>query len=375
LVGYHMVYPNVDFLFPDGAPDDATGFMLGGWLSMTPVPWAPSAGEAALDGYAASSDWFFQMVFVATCASIVSGTVAERVKLSSFLIFTAVLTAFIYPIVAGWQWGGGALADMGFYDFAGSTLVHSTGGWAALMGAIIIGPRAGKYFGKQTNPMPGSNIPLAGLGTFILWFGWFGFNGASQLAAGSIADINSISQIFANTNLAACGGVLAAMLLTSIFYKGKIDATMAFNGAIGGLVAITAEPLAPTAIESMLIGAVGGVIVVLTVPLLDKLKIDDVVGAIPAHLFAGIWGTLIVAINTQTAKGVDAEGNDILRSIPEQFMVQGIGVLATAIFVCIASAAVWLVLKMTIGVRVSDEDQLEGLDKTEVGIEAYPEFG
>lgn len=363
-VGYNLVYPG------------DTGFILGGWLSGLYGPADFGYTELSHGGYPLASDWFFQMVFVATAASIVSGTVAERVKLLPFLIFTAVLTGFIYPVVAGWQWGGGALSAMGFSDFAGSTLVHSTGGWAALMGAIIIGPRAGKYFGKQTNPMPGSNIPLAGLGTFILWFGWFGFNGASQLAAGSIADINSISQIFANTNLAACGGVLAAMLLTAVLYKGKIDATMAFNGAIGGLVAITAEPLMPSAVESMLIGAVGGVIVVLTVPMLDKLKIDDVVGAIPAHLFAGIWGTMAVAFNVAAEKTLES-GDVVTYGALDvaQFGPQAIGVGATAVFVCVTSGIVWLVLKMTIGVRVSDEDQLEGLDKAEVGIEAYPEFG
>lgn len=363
LVGYHMVYPG------------DVGFTLGGWVSANLSVW--SAGDLSLegaDGYAPASDWFFQMVFVATAASIVSGTVAERVKLWSFLIFTAVLTAFIYPIVASWQWGGGALSAMGFSDFAGSTLVHSTGGWAALVGAIIIGPRAGKYFGKQVNPMPGSNIPLAALGTFILWFGWFGFNGASELAAGGPESINHVAAIFANTNMAAVGGVLSAMILTAVLYKGKVDATMVFNGAIGGLVSITAEPLAPSMGASVLIGGVGGILVVLTVPLLDKLKIDDVVGAIPAHLVCGIWGTLIVAVNTQTAKGTDEAGNDILRTIPEQFMVQGIGVAATAGFVCIASAIVWTLLKVTIGVRVSDEDQLLGLDKAEIGLEAYPEF-
>ncbi|MEO1642285.1 MAG: ammonium transporter [Pseudomonadota bacterium] len=372
LVGYHMVYPNMDFLFPNGVPDDADGFLFGGWVSKTPIMWGPS--ESLETGYASSSDWFFQMVFVATCASIVSGTVAERVKLWSFLIFVAVLTAFIYPIVAGWQWGGGALARLGFSDFAGSTLVHSTGGWAALIGAIVIGPRAGKYFGEKVNPMPGSNIPLAALGTFILWFGWFGFNGASQLAAGTFDDINAVSTIFANTNMAAVGGVLAAMILTAILYKGKVDPTMAFNGAIGGLVSITAEPLAPSMLEAVLIGGVGGVLVVLTIPLLDKFKIDDVVGAIPAHLVCGIWGTLIVAINTQTAKGTDANGDDILRSVPEQFIAQGIGVLATAVFVSLASFIVWYALKLTLGVRVSEEEEQLGLDRADTGVEAYPEF-
>ena len=372
LVGYNMVYPNMDFLFPNGVPDDADGFLFGGWISKTPVMWGPA--DSLDTGYASSSDWFFQMVFVATCASIVSGTVAERVKLWSFLAFVAVLTAFIYPIVAGWQWGGGALSRLGFSDFAGSTLVHSTGGWAALIGAIVIGPRAGKYFGDKVNPMPGSNIPLAALGTFILWFGWFGFNGASQLAAGSFDDINAVSTIFANTNMAAVGGVLAAMILTAILYKGKVDPTMAFNGAIGGLVSITAEPLAPSMLEAVLIGGVGGVLVVLTIPLLDKFKIDDVVGAIPAHLVCGIWGTLIVAINTQTAKGTDANGEDILRSVPEQFVAQGIGVLATAVFVSAASFIVWYGLKMTIGVRVTEEEEQLGLDRADTGVEAYPEF-
>ncbi len=360
LVGYHMVYPT-------------DGFVLGGWLSGSPVPWSHGDVSVSHGKYADASDWFFQMVFVATAASIVSGTVAERVKLIPFLLFTAVLTAFIYPIVAGWQWGeGGALSAMGFSDFAGSTLVHSTGGWAALMGAIIIGPRLGKYVDGKVNPMPGSNIPLAGLGTFILWFGWFGFNGASQLAAGTIEDINSVARIFANTNMAAVGGVLAALTATSLLYKGKVDATMVFNGAIGGLVAITAEPLAPTIGSSVLIGAVGGVLVVLTVPLLDRFKIDDVVGAIPAHLVCGIWGTLAVAFNTQTS--FEVEGVEQTRSMLAQFGIQGFGVLATAVFVCLASGLIWYGLKMVTGVRVSDEDQVTGLDKVEIGLEAYPDF-
>ena len=352
LVGYNMAYPSET--------------ILGGLFGVPAFIWAP---EESLDtGYAASSDWFFQMVFVATAASIVSGTVAERVKLWSFLAFTAVLTAFIYPIVASWEWGGGYLdSEWAFSDFAGSTLVHSTGGWAALIGAIVIGPRAGKYFGKQVNPMPGSNIPLAALGTFILWFGWFGFNGASQLAAGTFDDINAVSKIFANTNMAAVGGVLAAMILTSILYGGKVDATMVFNGAIGGLVSITAEPLAPSMGGSVLIGAVGGVLVVLTVPLLDRFKIDDVVGAIPAHLVCGIWGTLIVAASY---------GNNIMpnEAGDPSYVGQLVGIALTGIVVCIFSFIVWTALKMTIGVRVSEEEELDGLDKTEVGLEAYPEF-
>ncbi len=346
LVGYNMAYPS--------------STLFNGLLGTSPAPWSGGDVSAVGDaGYAPASDWFFQMVFVATAASIVSGTVAERVKLWPFLIFTAILTAFIYPIVASWEWGGGYLdSAWGFSDFAGSTLVHSTGGWAALVGAIIIGPRTGKYFGKQVNPMPGSNIPLAALGTFILWFGWFGFNGASQLAAGTISDINSVAVIFANTNMAAVGGVLGAMGLTTVLYKGKVDATMVFNGAIGGLVSITAEPLMPSMGLSVLIGAVGGVLVVLTVPSLDKLKIDDVVGAIPAHLVCGIWGTMIVPLSNADAS----------------FVGQLVGVVLTGVFVSIASAIVWTLLKLTLGVRVSDEDQMLGLDRAEIGLEAYPEF-
>ena len=346
VVGYNMAYP--------------AETVLNGLLGTTPGPW--SGGDLSVQseaGYAPASDWFFQMVFVATAASIVSGTVAERVKLWPFLIFTAVLTAFIYPIVVSWEWGAGYLDTVwGFSDFAGSTLVHSVGGWAALVGAIVIGPRAGKYFGKQINPMPGSNIPLAALGTFILWFGWFGFNGASQLAAGTAADINSVAHIFANTNMAAVGGVLAAMITTAVMYKGKVDATMVFNGAIGGLVSITAEPLMPSMGQAVLIGGVGGVLVVLSVPLLDKFKIDDVVGAIPAHLVCGIWGTMIVAATNGDAT----------------YLGQFVGVALTGVFVVAASAVVWLLLKFTIGVRCSLEAEEMGLDKAEIGLEAYPEF-
>ncbi len=364
-IGYNIAYPAA-WIAGDwfGKPDLAAFMWHGGDM-----------GVENAAGYAPASDWFFQMVFVATAASIVSGTVAERVKLWPFLAFTAVLTAFIYPVVASWQWGGGALSQLGFSDFAGSTLVHSTGGWAALTGAIIIGPRLGKYTGSgRVNPMPGSNIPLAALGTFILWFGWFGFNGASQLAAGSAADMNAISQIFANTNMAAVGGVLAAMILTAILYRGKTDATMVFNGAIGGLVSITAEPLAPSMGAAVLIGAIGGMLVVLTVPLLDRLKIDDVVGAIPAHLVCGIWGTLAVALNTQTVKSTDAAGEPVLRTMAEQFGAQAIGILATGVFVCLVSAALWLLLRATVGIRISKEDEMLGLDRAEIGLEAYPEF-
>ena len=351
LLGYNMAYP---------------GDTVGGWIGIPSFVWSPE--EDLATGYAASSDWFFQMVFVATAASIVSGTVAERVKLWPFLMFTAVLTAFIYPVVASWEWGGGALdSQFAFSDFAGSTLVHSTGGWAALVGAIIIGPRAGKFVNGTVHPMPGSNIPLAALGTFILWFGWFGFNGASQLAAGTFDDINAVSKIFANTNMAACGGVVAAMGLTALLYKGKVDATMAFNGAIGGLVSITAEPLAPSMGASIVIGAIGGALVVVTVPLLDKLRIDDVVGAIPAHLVCGIWGTMIVPFSYANDIGLNEAGNP-------SYYGQFVGVAACAIFVSVVSAVVWLALKMTTGVRPTEEEEIMGLDKSEIGLEAYPEF-
>ncbi len=346
LTGYNLAYPGDASLFS-------------GLLPTNLAIWEAGPLDEANGGYSSGSDWFFQMVFVATAASIVSGTVAERVKLIPFLLFTVVLTAFIYPVVVSWEWGAGYLDTVwSFSDFAGSTLVHSVGGWAALMGAIIIGPRTGKYFGKGVNPMPGSNIPLAALGTLILWLGWFGFNGASQLAAGTITDINSVSKIFINTNMAAVGGCLAAAITTAIFYKGKIDATMVFNGVIGGLVSITAEPLAPSIGHAVLIGAIGGILVVVTVPLLDKLKIDDGVGAIPAHLVCGIWGTMIVPLTNSGAS----------------YVGQGVGVLLTAVFVSVASLIVWLALKFTIGVRASEEDELAGMDRAEVGLEAYPEF-
>ncbi|MEQ8772554.1 MAG: ammonium transporter, partial [Erythrobacter sp.] len=319
-------------------------------------------------GYSVASDWFFQMVFCATTASIVSGTVAERVKLVPFFIFVTVLTGVIYPIVVSWEWGAGFLDAMGFSDFAGSTLVHSTGGWAALVGAIIVGARTGRYGADgRVNVFPGSNIPLATLGTFILWLGWFGFNGASQLAMGTVGDVSDVSKIFVNTNMAAAGGVVTSIILTQLRYK-KADVTMALNGALAGLVSITAEPLTPNVGSSILIGAIGGAIVVYTVPLLDKLKIDDVVGAIPVHLFAGIWGTLAVAFNTQS------EVDGVTLSIAEQLGVQAIGVAATGVFVGIASAIIWFALQVTLGVRPSEETELSGLDIAEIGVEAYPEF-
>ncbi|WP_338242271.1 ammonium transporter [Aurantiacibacter hainanensis] len=342
IIGYNIAYPG-----------DFNGYIGGfsGWYPMQDV------GAADLEtGYSVASDWFFQMVFCATTASIVSGTLAERIKIVPFFIFVTVLTGVIYPVVVSWEWGGGFLDQMDFSDFAGSTLVHSTGGWAALIGAIILGPRLGRYVDGKVNVFPGTNIPLATLGTFILWLGWFGFNGASQLAMGTVGDVSDVSKIFVNTNMAACAGVVTAIILTQLRY-GKADVTMALNGALAGLVSITAEPLMPSVGTSIIIGAIGGLIVVFTVPLLDKLKIDDVVGAIPVHLFAGIWGTLAVAI-----------------SYPEILGAQVAGIVATAVWVSVASGIVWIVLKMTMGLRPSEEVEIAGLDIHETGVEAYPDL-
>ncbi|MEL7048329.1 MAG: ammonium transporter [Pseudomonadota bacterium] len=346
LIGYNLMYPGDAWIIPDMVGTPSTVVL-------------PSPGADTANSYSTGSDWFFQMVFCAATASIVSGTLAERIKLWPFLIFVAILTGVIYPIQGSWEWGAGFLDDMGFSDFAGSTLVHSTGGWAALAGAIILGARHGKFGPDgQVNPMPGSSMPLATLGTFILWLGWFGFNGGSQLALGSLENASAVSKIFVNTNMAAASGVIVAIVMTQAIY-GKVDLTMALNGALGGLVAITAEPLTPAIWQAVVIGGVGGVIVVVTVPLLDKLRIDDVVGAIPVHLFAGIWGTLIVAWTNSDANVV----------------TQAIGVGAVGVFVFFASLIVWTILRFTIGLRPSLEDEMDGLDKAEIGIEAYPEFG
>ena len=348
LIGYDLMY----------------GIDEGGYIGSFSLFWTADDAAALAEtpdfggGYAAASDWFFQMVFVATAASIVSGTVAERVKFWPFMIFTVVLTAVIYPVQASWTWGGGWLSEMGFSDYAGSTLVHSCGGWAALVGAILLGPRKGKYGadGKVT-PMPGANLPLATLGTFILWLGWFGFNGGSVLALGSAAAAAEMSIVYANTNLAAAAGVVVAIFMTQIMYK-KIDLTMALNGAIGGLVAITAGPALEFSFLAIIVGGVGGALVVIAVPLIDKLKIDDVVGAISAHLVAGIWGTLCVAF---------FGGGDLVAQIT--------GIVAVGIWTVVTSAIVWGILKVTIGIRANEEDEMIGLDKAELGMEAYPEFG
>jgi Amt family ammonium transporter len=298
------------------------------------------------------------VVFVATAASVVSGTVAERIKLWPFLAFVLVLTAFIYPIQGSWVWGGGWLNQLGFFDFAGSTLVHSVGGWAALTGAIILGPRLGKYASRgRINPIPDNNLTLATLGTFILWLGWFGFNGGSVLALGSAQASIDMANVFANTNMAAVGGVLAAMVVTQLLYK-RVDITLALNGAIGGLVSITAEPLTPTIGAAFLIGAAGGIIVVFAVPFLEKLRIDDVVGAISAHLACGIWGTIAVPLTNPDAS----------------FVTQAIGIVAIGAFVSVASAAVWLALKYTVGIRPSQQEESMGLDHAELGLEVYADW-
>jgi Amt family ammonium transporter len=355
LIGYNLMYP----LGSWSIGTDETGGYLGAF--------GPAVLEAvgitsdATDdyGYASTgSDFFFQLMFCATTASIVSGALAERIKLWPFLIFTIVLTSLIYPIQASWKWGGGFLdSQWGFLDFAGSTVVHSVGGWAALAGALILGPRIGKYKDGRVHPMPGSNLALATLGTFILWLGWFGFNGGSQLAMGTVGDVADVSRIFANTNTAAAGGAIAALILTQVLYK-KVDLTMVLNGALAGLVSITAEPLTPSLGAATLIGAVGGVIVVFTVPMLDRFKIDDVVGAIPVHLFAGIWGTLAVLLTNPDAT----------------FSGQLVPIIIVGVFVFVVSLVVWIILKGIMGIRVDEESEINGLDTSELGMEAYPDF-
>ena len=333
----------------------AYGIPEGGFIGKF-IPWSDSSSVDT--GYSDGSDWYFQMVFCATTVSIVSGALAERIKLWPFFLFAAILSGILYPIVMGWQWGGGWLASIGFSDFAGSTLVHSTGGAAALAGAMILGPRLGRFTKSgspaPTRPFAASSIPLVTVGVFILWLGWFGFNGGSQLAIGTADDAIAVSTIFLNTFLAGAGGVMAAAIVTRLNF-GKTDVVQMLNGCIGGLVAITAEPLMPSPLAAILIGAVGGVIVVYGTKLLFSLKIDDVVGAIPAHLFAGIWGTLAVPItNPDTAFGT-----------------QLIGVISINAFVFVAALIVWSIMKATIGIRLSKEAETKGTDVTETGVIAY----
>ncbi len=333
----------------------AYGIPEGGYIGKF-MPW--SDGSKIGTGYADGSDWYFQMVFCATTVSIVSGTLAERIKLWPFFLFAAILTGFLYPFVMGWQWGGGWLAARGFADFAGSTLVHSTGGAAALAGAILLGPRLGRFTKKgepaPVKPFAASSIPLVTIGVFILWLGWFGFNGGSQLAMGTFDDAVAVSKIFINTNLAACGGVMAAAIVTRLA-AGKTDVVQMLNGAIGGLVSITAEPLMPSPIAAILIGAVGGIIVVYGTKFLFSMKIDDVVGAIPAHLFAGVWGTLAVPITNSSAN----------------FGTQLLGVIAINATVFVIAFVVWAIMKNTMGIRLSKEAELKGTDVTETGVIAY----
>ena len=333
----------------------AYGISEGGYIGKF-LPWSDASKIET--GYSDASDWYFQMVFCATTVSIVSGTLAERIKLWPFLLFAAILAGIIYPIVMGWKWGGGWLAAANFQDFAGSTLVHSTGGAAALAGAFLLGPRLGRFTKKgepaPMKPFAASSIPLVTIGVFILWLGWFGFNGGSQLAIGTGADAIAVAKIFMNTFLAGAGGVMAASTMTRLHF-GKTDVIQMLNGCIGGLVAITAEPLMPSPLAAILIGAVGGIIVVYGTKLLFALKIDDVVGAIPAHLFAGIWGTLAVPITNPDAT----------------FGAQLLGIISINVFVFVVAYIVWAIMKSTIGIRLSKEAELKGTDVVETGVIGY----
>lgn len=353
--GYYLMYGGS--LFLSGIADVDVAATLGDF----------AAREGGFEGgsiYSGASDFFFQVVFVATAMSIVSGAVAERMKLWAFLAFAVVMTGFIYPMEGFWTWGSGSvfglfsLGDLGFKDFAGSGIVHLAGGAAALAGVLVLGARKGKYGPKgEVNAIPGANLPLAALGTFILWMGWFGFNGGSVLKLGDIASANSVAMVFLNTNAAAAGGLIAALIVARVMF-GKADLTMALNGALAGLVAITASPDTPTALAATLIGAFGGALVVFSIITLDKLKIDDPVGAISVHGVAGMWGLLAVPL---TAEGTT-------------FGAQIAGLLTIFVWVFVVSLIVWLVIKAIMGVRVSEEEEYDGVDLSECGMEAYPEF-
>ena len=369
LIGYNLMYVDVgdvigSFQFLYGPSDAEIGLLdkaaqaAEQGIALLDVPGATAAlADTTGNGYAVMADWFFQMVFVATAASIVSGAIAERVKMWAFFAFTLILTAFIYPIVGAWHWGGGWLAEQGFVDFAGSTIVHSTGGWAALAGLLIIGPRLGKYRSDGTvKATPPSNVLVVTLGILILWLGWFGFNGGSQLALGSAADAVAMSNILVNTNLAAAAGVVAALAVSRPIF-GRMDLFAGLNGALAGLVSITAAPDITEHWWAIIIGAIGGVMCTLAIKGLEKLKIDDVVGAIPAHLVCGIWGTLAASI----AGGAN-------------FGTQLIGVLAVGAFAFVSSLIVWKLLDLVMGLRVSAEAERLGHDTAELGIETYPEF-
>ncbi|MBE0511268.1 MAG: ammonium transporter, partial [Gammaproteobacteria bacterium] len=308
--------------------------------------------------YSNMSDFFFQVVFVATAMSIVSGAVAERMKLWAFLAFAVVMTSIIYPVQGFWTWGGGFLDELGFSDFAGSGIVHMAGAAAALAGVLLLGARKGKY-GKngEINAIPGANMPLATLGTFILWMGWFGFNGGSELKVSDIESANNVAQVFVNTNMAAAGGVIVALIASRLLF-GKADLTMALNGALAGLVAITAEPLAPSALTATLIGGAGGLLVVFAIITMDKLRIDDPVGAISVHGVVGIWGLIAVTFTNSDAT----------------LLAQLIGIVTIFAWVFGMSLLVWFIIKSVMGIRVTEEEEYAGVDLTECGLEAYPEF-
>jgi ammonium transporter, Amt family len=351
VIGYHIMYSG-----SEGGILPSLGLLIGDENTAADV--LAAAGEEDAPYYSNRADFFFQVVFVATAMSIVSGAVAERMKLFAFLAFAVIMTGFIYPIQGYWSWGGGFLSEAGFSDFAGSGIVHMAGASAALAGVLVLGPRKGKYGANgQINAIPGANLPLATLGTFILWMGWFGFNGGSQLIVSNIEDANAVAQVFVNTNASAAGGLIAALIVARILF-GKADLTMALNGALAGLVAITAEPLTPGGFQATLIGAVGGTIVVFSILGLDKLKIDDPVGAISVHGVVGIWGLLAVLLTNSDA----TIGGQLL------------GLISIFLFVFIASLIVWIILKAVMGIRVSEEEEYEGVDISECGMEAYPEF-
>ncbi len=349
LVGYYIMYSS-----PEGGIFPSLGFLIGDEHAVDLVA---GGGEDA-PYYSARADFFFQIVFAATCMSVVSGAVAERMKLWAFIAFAVVMTGFIYPIQGFWKWGGGFLDAAGFLDFAGSGVVHMAGAAAALAGVLLLGARKGKYGPNgQINAIPGANMPLATLGAFILWMGWFGFNGGSQLKMSTIEDANAVAQVFVNTNLAAAGGLIAALITARLLF-GKSDLTMVLNGALAGLVAITAEPLTPSALQATLIGGVGGVLVVFSILGLDKLKLDDPVGAISVHGVAGMWGLLAVPLTNADAS----------------FGAQLLGLVSIFLWVFIASLIVWGIIKAVMGLRVSEEEEYEGVDVVECGLEAYPEF-
>ncbi|MDN3525084.1 ammonium transporter [Halomonas sabkhae] len=349
LVGYYLMYSS-----GAGGVIPSLGFLLGGENTVEAV----TAGGDGAPYYSARADFFFQVVFVATAMSIVSGAVAERMKLWAFLVFSVIMTGFIYPVSGYWTWGGGWLAEVGFSDYAGSGIVHMAGAAAALAGVLVLGPRKGKY-GKNGTiyAIPGANMPLATLGTFVLWLGWFGFNGGSELKVSDVASANNMAQVLVNTNAAAAGGVIAALVLAKVWFR-KADLTMALNGAIAGLVSITADPLSPSALGATLIGGFGGLLVVASIVTLDKLKLDDPVGAISAHGVVGVWGVLAVPLSNSSAN----------------FGAQLIGIFGIFTWVFVASLIVWLIIKAAMGVRVSEEEEYEGVDLAECGLEAYPEF-